>query len=255
MRQYRTIIDENGNSYINRVMIGTPVTGLVRIEWVGARYGQVIPMNWSYLYMNQFISAYMPLRYQVADAQNLIVKYAIEKEMEWLLLIEHDVIMPPDAFIRFNEYMLKEETPVVSGLYFCRGRPSYPLVFRGRGNSVYTDFELGDKVWADGVPTGILLIHMGILREMWADSDPYQVGGQQTRRVFESPRDIWYDPEEPQNMSIFGGTSDLNWCNRVMKEGYFKKAGWDAYQEMTYPFLVDTAIFCQHINPDGEVFP
>ena len=147
VRRYKIIIDENENPYINRVLIGTPVTGLVRIEWVGARYGQVIPMNWSYLYMNQFINSYMPLRYQVADAQNLIVKHAIEKDMEWLLLIEHDVVMPPDTFMKLNKYMIEEEVPVVSGLYFCRGRPSYPLVFRGRGNSIYTDWEMGDKVW------------------------------------------------------------------------------------------------------------
>lgn len=252
----QTIIDENDQPYVNRIMIGTPVTGLVRIEWVGARYGQIIPMNWSYLYVNQFISSYMPLRYQVADAQNLIVKHAIKKEMEWLFLLEHDVIIPPDTFMRINDYMLKADVPIVSGLYFCRGRPSYPLVFRGRGNSVYASFELGDEVWVDGVPTGCLLIHMSLLREMWQNSEEYQVANQTTRRIFKSPRDLWFDPENMSgDVASYGGTSDLDWCTRIMEGKYFEKAGWKDYIDKKYPFLIDTNIFCKHINPDGEQFP
>lgn len=255
VREYQTKVDTNGQNYVNRLLVGTPVTGLVRVEWVSARYGQIIPMNWSYIYLNQFINSYMPLRYQVADAQNLIVKAAIEQDMEWLFLLEHDVVLPPDAFMRLNHYILEEKAPVVSGLYFVRGRPSYPLVFRGRGNSVYTRWKLGDKVWVDGVPTGCLLIHMGIIREMWQDSEEYTVGNQVTRRVFNTPRDLWFDPEDDSRIVASGGTSDLAWCTRVMEGGYFKKAGWGKYNRKKYPFLIDTEIFCRHINPDGEMFP
>lgn len=256
VREYRTMVDENkGAWHTNRLMIGTPVTGLVRVEWVGARFGQIIPMNWSYVYVNQFINAYMPLRYQVADAQNKIVKEFVERDFEWLLLIEHDVILPPDAFLKFNEYMLKEDTPVVSGLYYNRGRPSYPLVFRGRGTSVYTKWKLGDLVWCDGVPTGCLLIHGAILHEMHKDAEEYQLGNETVRRVFDTPSFQWFDPENNLDLATMGGTSDLNWCLDVMRGNYFKKAGWTKYQRRKYPFVVDTNIFCRHINPDGEQFP
>lgn len=255
VREYRTVVDKNtGGSYNTRLLIGTPTTGLVRMEWVAARYGAVIPMNWSYIQITQFINSYIPIGYMVADAQNLIVKAAIEQDMEWLLLIEHDNVIPHDAFIRFNEYMREEKTPVVSGLYFTRSRPSDPLVFRGRGTSVYDKWKMGDKVWVDGVPTGCLLVHMGILREMWKDAPEYQVNGQKVRRVFESPLDYWIDPETASFFTA-GGTSDLNWCTKVMEGGYFKKAGWPAYQKKKYPFLIDTQIFCRHINQDGEQFP
>lgn len=256
VREYLSYIDENTKTWhTNRLMIGTPVTGLVRVEWVGARFGQVIPMNWSYVYVNQFINAYMPLRYQVADAQNKIVDEFVKRDFEWLLLIEHDVILPADAFLRFNEYMLREDTPVVSGLYYNRGRPSYPLVFRGRGTSIYTKWKLGDLVWCDGVPTGCLLIHGAILREMYKDAEEYQLGEQTVRRVFDSPRYLWYDPENNLDMATSGGTSDLHWCAEVMNGGYLKKAGWDRFHKKKYPFLIDTRIFCKHINPDGEQFP
>ncbi len=255
VREYRTIIDDSGSSYVNRVLIGTATTGLIRAEWVAARYGQIIPMNWSFVQVNSFLNAYMPLRYQVADAQNLIVSAFINGDFEWLWLIEHDTIIPPDATIRFNQYMLAEDTPVVSGLYFARSHPSNPLVFRGRGTGIYTKWRLGDKVWVDGVPTGCLLIHGGILREMWKDSEEYEINGQKTRRVFHSPRDLFFDPEFPGVTSQVGGTSDLHWCTRVMEEGYLKKAGWTTYARKKYPYLIDTNIFCYHINPDGEMFP
>lgn len=255
VKPYRTIIDTNdGGQYVNRLMVGTPTTGLIRMEWAAARYGQIIPMNWSYVQIIQFTytPAYVPLGYMVADAQNIIVKEAIEKEMEWLLFVEHDVILPPDCFIRLNHYIQKAEIPVISGLYFTRSQPSDPLVFRGRGTGIYSDWTLGDLVWVDGVPTGILLVHCSILREMWNESESYQIGNQMVRRVFESPMDLWGDPEHTYSAV---GTSDLNWCSKVIKGDYFKKSGWEEYQGREYPFLIDTNIFCQHINPDGERFP
>jgi hypothetical protein len=79
-------------------------------------------------YMNQFVA----LRYQIADAQNLIVKEAIEKKFEWLLLIEDDTCPPPDAFVRFNEHIRNNTAPVISGLYYTKSEPSEPLLYRGR---------------------------------------------------------------------------------------------------------------------------
>lgn len=260
VRGYRQVIQDSGDpGYTNRILIATPTTGLVRMEWVAGRYGQIIPANWSHVEMHQWLSGYIPLRYQVADAQNLIVREVVQRDMEWCLLIEHDTIPPPDAFVRWNRYMIEEQVPVVSGLYYTRGRPAEPLVFRGRGTSFYRDWQFGDRVWCDGVPTGALLIHGGLLRAMWAESEEYEIkhaNGQVdvTRRVFDTPRHSWFDPETGQ-YNTFGGTSDLAWCARIMQEGFFKKAGWAQHQEMAYPFLVDTAIFCRHIDPDGQQYP
>lgn len=257
VREVRNIIMDSGDpGYVNRIMVGTACTGSVRVEWMMARYGQIVPCNWSMVQMLQFMSSYVPLRYQVADAQNLIVKEAIEKDFEWLFLLEHDVIVPNNLFVVLNDYMRRADTPIVSGLYFTRSVPSEPLVYRGRGNSFYGDWKLGDKVWADGVPTGCLLIHSAILRTMWADSEPYQVGNQTTRRVFDTPRAAWFN-EATGQYNTTSGTSDLDWCQRVIEGGYLHKSGWGAFAEEhpRWPFLVDTSIFCRHINPDGTQFP
>jgi len=244
-----------GDPYASRLCIGTPTLGTIRVEWHAAKVGQIIPVNWSMVMLTETLGGYMPLGFLVADAQNLIVKKAVEGNFEWLLLFEDDVLPRVDAFLRLNQYMMDEEVPVVSGLYHIKARPSDPLIFRGRGNGVYRKFKQGDLVWADGVPTGFLLIHMSILREMWKDCEEYTVANQVTRRMFDFPRDMWMDPESG-NFRTLVGTSDLDWCTRVMSGGYFKKAGWPKFQRRKYPFLVDTNIFCQHIDlSTGEMYP
>jgi hypothetical protein len=254
--EYKITVQDSGDpGYVNRILIATPTTGLVRIEWVQSRYGQIIPVNWSNVLINEFMEGgYYPLRYQVDDAQNMVCKVVVEKNFEWLLLVEHDTCMPPDAFIRFNQYMREKSAPVVSGLYFTRSVPSEPLIFRGRGNSFYANWKLGDVVECDGVPTGCLLVHGDLIRAMWNESEEYSVRGTITRRVFNTPRKVWFDPEN-NVANTTSGTSDLDWCDRVMKGGYFEKSGWKEWQEKKYPFICDTNIFCRHIDQDGRSYP
>jgi len=265
VREIRSIIADSGNTaYINRIMVGTAATGLVRVEWVAARYSQIIPINWSQVQANQYMSGYYPTRYQVADAQNLIVRQCLEGDYEWLFLLEHDVMLPNNALMILNEYMLDAKYPIVSGLYYSRSRPSGPLVFRGRGNGEYRDWEESpgkakagqELVWCDGIPTGCLLIHHSILRLMWDESPEYVVRSQNsqiTRRVFETPRRLFVDEASGVHNAI-SGTSDLWWCDRIMKENVLERAGWKDIDKK-YPFLVDTNLFCKHIQMTGEQFP
>jgi hypothetical protein len=249
-----TLKVNKSGTWNEKIMIGTPMTGLLRAEWVLARFGQVIPTNWSSSDFYPPVNTYAPLRYLVADAQNLIVKALLDKGVEWLMMVEHDNVIPPDCFIRINEYMRDKKIPVVSGLYFTKSVPPEPMIYRGSGNSFYTNWHLGDKVWCSGVPMGCTLIHATILKKMWEESPEYKIGNDIVRRVFDAPAKVWYDPQKGGFMTAMG-TSDLNWCHRVMTEGFFEKAGWGKYQKMDYPFMVDTNIFVRHIDENGRQFP
>lgn len=247
-------IIENKKAWKQRLLVGTPVTGLVRVEWMQRRYNQVIPTNWSLSEHMEFITADMPLRFQVCDAQNIIVHRAVTEGFEWVWLIEHDNIIPVDAFIQMNQYMLKKTHPVVSGLYFTRSVPPEPIVYRGRGNSYFKDFKMGDKFYADGIPTGCVLIHTSLLQAVWNESPEYKVGDRIVRKVFEEPARIVFKPDLGMYMGEVG-TSDLEFCTRVMNGNFFEKAGWKKFAKMKYPFLVDTNLFCAHIENDGRQFP
>ena len=239
---------------VQRLLVGTPTLGTVRMEWVQGRYGQLIPCNWSMVQMLHYVESYAPLGFMVPDAQNMIVKAAVEGDYEWLLFVEDDTIPPADAFMRFNAYMRDASVPVVSGLYYTKSQPSEPIVYRGRGNSYFGDWKPGDKVWADGVPTGCLLINVKVLKLMWDESPEYSVGGRVTRRVFEQPESMWFDAES-QVLRMTTGTSDLTWCHRVQEQNVLGRAGWPKIAKRKYPFLVDTAIFCRHIDPSGRTYP
>lgn len=225
------------------------------MEWAVARFGQIIPCNWGYKHAIHWVPACAPLGYMTVDAQNLIVKGFLESDSDWLFFIEQDNVLPPDCFIRMNDYMRKNEVPIVSGLYFTKSAPAEPLVYRGRGNSYYADWKIGDLVWCDAVPTGCVIIHRSIIEVLWNNSEKYVVGNppQETRRVFQMPERVWYDPELGWDNSQ--GTSDMEFCSRVIVENVFEKAGWSNYVGVKYPFLIDTNIFVWHIAENGLIFP
>lgn len=253
----KTTINDSGNKkYTQRVLVATPTLGLVRMEWVGARYNQVIPTNWSKTDMMQYLNSYIPLRYTVADAQNLSVQACLDGGFEWLMFIEDDTMPPVDGFQRFTEYMDKADIPVVSGLYFTRSVPPEPMVYRGRGNHYFRDWKLEDKIWVDGVPTGMLIIHANLLKVMYDDSPEYNILHTQghARRVFNAPAQSWFNEEKGAQEALIG-TSDLDFCTRVIKGDYLTKAGFPEIAKKKYPFLIDTNIYAKHIEKDGTQFP
>jgi hypothetical protein len=253
---------KNPGVWTNRILIGVPCTGVVRVEWMMARYGQIIPTNWSQVELVQWLNTYAPLEYQLPDAENLIAKQIVTGDYEWFLSIEQDNLIPPDAFVRINEYMTANKVPVLSGLYYTKSNPPEPILYRGRGNGSFRNFKMGDKVWCDGIPFGFTLIHGSIIRALWNESEEYMVGNEVTRKVFELPNvnlgNFGFDNTDPKAEGRFAytrGTTDLNFCKRLIKDKIFEKAGWPAYQKMKYPFLVDTNIFVKHIDESGRQYP
>lgn len=249
--KYRGQLLDSGKPITRRILLGVPVTGLVRIEWAMARYGQIIPVNWSFGEFTQWVDQYSPLGYMVADARNLIVDRCVRENWEWLFFIDHDVILPPNTLVKLGEYISEDKHPVVCGWYNAKGNPPEPLLFRGRGNSWYRNWKAGERVWVDGIPMGCTLISGKLLKAMWEESEEYSLGNMRVRRVFHTPRNWGFDPE--RGWTVATGTEDIWWCDRVMKGGFLKKAGFPEYQKKKYPFLVDTSIKCGHIDWNGRI--
>lgn len=247
-------MNKNKGKWQNRILIGTPMTGLVRSEWVTARYGQTIPTNWSHIESWQWMSSMIPLEYQVPDAENLIAKVCVENKFEWLLFIESDNILPPNTFVKLNQYMIKGDVPVVGGLYFTKSDPPEPMIYREFGKGFYADWKLGEKVWCKGLPFGCTLIHGSIIKALWDEAPEYEVGGVKTRRVFKTPQEL-LEFGNGRDYFIGSATSDLNFCNEIMQNDIFTKAGWPEYQKKEFPFLVDTSLFVKHIDNSGIQFP
>jgi hypothetical protein len=242
------------NKPVKRIMIGIPMTGLLRSEWVMARYSQVIPCNWSQVEAIQWLDQYSPLDFSVADARNFIATAAVDQGFEWLFFLDHDTVLPPASFLKLNELMIKKEYPVWSGLYFTRSVPAEPLVYRGRGNGYFADWEMGDLVEVDGLPMGCTLISVKLLKVLYDESVEYMAGPYKVRQIFLTPSRVWFEPDA-RSWFTSTGTEDLEWCTRVMRTGALKKAGWDEFADKEFPFVVDTSIFCRHIDMSGVQYP
>lgn len=245
----------NGHNVTPRLLISTPTLGTIRMEWVQGRYGQIIPTNFSMADVHNFMNPYVPVNFQLADAENLAAKMVVMNDFEWFLSWEDDNIPPLDALVKINQYMIKGDVPIVSGLYFTKSVPPEPILYRGSGVGHYADWKMGDKVWVDGVPFGFTLIHGSIIKALWNESPEYVVNGDITRRVFSVPSSSFLDPETGGWVAE-SGTSDLAWCKRMKKDNIFEKAGWPEYQKMDNPLLVDTTIFVKHIDRNtGTQYP
>jgi hypothetical protein len=234
-----------------RLLISTPTLGLIRYEWAQAKYSQVIPVNWESAGFDCKYDKsldFVPLGFSIDDAYNLIVDNAIKVGVEWLLIIEDDVVIPHDCYLKMAGYMDKGDIPIVTGLYYLKASPTMPLIFRGHGNGAFTNFKVGSKVWVDGIPMGCLLVHMSVLKLMWKEAEFYTTNeGNKLKKIFDTPRKQFIDPE---TLSIFNviGTQDLDWCKKVIDGKVLKRSGWDKVGRRKYPFLCDTSIRCKHID-------
>jgi hypothetical protein len=82
----------------------------------------------------------------------------------------------------------------------------------------------------------------------------YKHQAEKLRRVFESPSQVYFDPDSLEQVND-SGTEDFKLCRRIVEDKIFEKAGWPEYQEKEFPFLIDTGIFCKHIDWDGIQYP
>ena len=254
---------KNSERWKYNVLVGHASLGVVRIEWYLAYTNVVIPMNWASAQAIQPVPCLGILGYHVAEAQNLLVQQCLGGKWDWLLLIEDDVVVPPNLFLMFKPWIEDGRYPVVSGLYRLKAEPAEPMVFRGRGNGVYSNWKLGDVVQADGVPTGCLLIARKLLQVCWDESPEISLhrtahdGSRheiKCREVFRTIRDAGIDPESG-NFYRRVGTSDLEWCDQIIKNGWLKKAGYGHVARRKYPFVIDTKINCGHIDlTSGRIY-
>jgi len=259
----------NKGNYKHRVLFGTPTTGVIRMEWHNAISQLIYPVNWSNSITQVPIPLGGPYEYLVADARNIIVNAFLKKDFEWLVFMDHDTEPPARALLTFSEYMDSYEVPVVAGLYYAKGDPAYPLIFRGRGNGAYcmeggkAQWMVGDRVWCDGIPMGMTMIHKSIMEALANESEDYVITGnldesgkpESIKQVFVTPKMSGKDPQNNRHFMRYSGTEDLPWCDRLINEEIFKKAGWSDIQKKEFPFLVDTNIFCWHRGEDGVSYP
>lgn len=229
-------IDRNPHPISKRVLVGVPTLGNVRVEWA-----TVALMNGFFLRpTNCGANLMTAVDYDVPNGRNRIVETALSNGFDWVIFLDDDTIPPADYFLRFWDYMLSQESPIVAGLYYTKSSQPEPLVYRGRGNGPYYDWKHGDKLWVDGCGMGCTAIHTSIFRAM---KPPW----------FQNLRSYKITPE---GMDVSErGTEDLDFLTRLIDGGIIEKAGWTV-PDPKLPVLLDTGIFAKHIDAStGDIYP
>jgi hypothetical protein len=201
------------------------------------------------------MSQHSPIDFQVPDGRNIIAHNLLTGGYEWLLFIDHDVIVPPNLFLLVNDVMAEKKYPIWAGIYFTKSVPSEPLIYRGRGNGYFRDWKFGDKVWVDGVHMGCTLIHRSVFEGLAPNCRRYvpAPGMPEIAEFYINPAKVFSDPEQRATF-VATGTEDLNFCERVIEQGVIQKAGWEV-PDFKHPIMIDTSVYCRHIDQNGLQYP
>lgn len=111
----------------------------------------------------------------LAKSRNIIVKTFLDQSSEdWLLMIDSDEYLAPEAFEKLVEAADKDKYPFICGLYFGLDQTNHtyikpvPLIFKmtDRGVEPYFDYPRNEIVEIYAAGTGAMLIHRSVLEKM-----------------------------------------------------------------------------------------
>lgn len=218
----RDLVEDSSKRAVKRnnasFAICIPTFGMVSIGFAQKLMGLAHPMSASSMMLT-------PVRLEIGVARNVCVEHVlnIKPRPEFIFFIDDDVLVPWDGLIRLFEQKL----PIVAGMYYLKGSPSYPLLWREDGKMGYlrpgVDFKVGDLVEVLGTGCGCLLVRT---------------------EVFEKVSRPWFKtgPSKTEVVGMDQHTEDAF---------FFKKVA----VETDYKVYVDTAVKCGHEDrTTGRIF-
>ncbi len=141
-----------------KIMIGIPTaTAFLHRKFVQSLMSLVYPSNAD-------VDINVIEGYQLPFARNRIVQNALQKEVDYLLFIDADMVFPPDLLLR----LLKHDVPFVNALAFRRIKPHYPCIFNwDEKNKCYVTVPyFGGLLEVDATGMPAVLIKIEIFKKM-----------------------------------------------------------------------------------------
>lgn len=126
-------------------------------RWHRARNGLSMPTNFNTV---ELFADGM----EVGDARSRIAARCLELESqpEFLLFLDYDVLMPPDAFTKlFFRARTLPDYDIYAGVYCCKWHsPPDPLIYGEHGQGSIWDWAVGDILTTES--HGVKTVHMGL---------------------------------------------------------------------------------------------
>jgi len=131
---------------------------------VGILHTENVTMAWSLGLRNLMVPgpivpvAGMPF----CHARNRLCMMALESGVDYILMLDSDVIPPKDAILR----LMRHNLPIVSGVYHRRSNPAgIPVMMKPVGQWVI-DYPKNALIEVDVVGAGMLLIRRDVLEDL-----------------------------------------------------------------------------------------
>lgn len=111
---------------------------------------------------------------QIARQRQDAAEKFLEIGAEWLLFVDSDIVLTPEAVKLIWDSADKDKRPVVSGVYFITMNPNEPLmapspcIFRGDGykNTPVHPLPFNELIKIDFAGLGICLIHRSVFEKL-----------------------------------------------------------------------------------------
>lgn len=162
----RGIEQEGGNQKTPKILIGVPSNRDLSKDFVAS----LLPLA-AQVGVNNLVFMQNGMINQCRDS---IVRYAADRGYEYIMWLDDDMIVPPDAIAK----LLAHKKDIVSGLYFGRGN-YLPLMFdideeEQDGETFYEfknhkEYKDNDLMKVDAIGFGCVLTKVETLVRMWND--------------------------------------------------------------------------------------
>jgi SAM-dependent methyltransferase len=166
---------------------------------------------------------------EIGVARCSAVQAAREAGLKYLFFCDWDTLMPADALLKLSYFLDNNpDYDIASGMYCMKTLPPFPLLWREWNAGVDFDWTLGDVIKENvvGIPMGCCLLRLSLF-----DHLP------------NTPDNPWFCTV---NKPVFVGG---RWGRMMMTEDlWFTKRFTDEYDTAHKKIMVDTSIWCEHID-------
>jgi hypothetical protein len=207
---------EIGSHQRCHILVGIPTLGMVPIEFV-VGYGRLqMPIN------GQVFQG-IKKGFEVGQARNMVVEDILKMKKQdrprYLFFYGDDMIPPAFGFVQLYEEAEKNKWDCLTGLYFWKGEPPTPLIWRDDkiGRLIAGEhYKVGDVVWCDLTGLDFTLIRTSLLERMQQEqpNEPYFKTGPSLRKDVPKAITDYANPE-----SIVMHTEDTWFYAKAKKLG------------------------------------
>lgn len=216
----------------NKVIIICPTRGQIHHRVYTTFQNLMKPMN------GKVIGPWFPSGHEVGIAYNEAIKQILAdpnlSKFDYVMTIEDDNLLPPDALIRLLESIEFGPFDAVSGIYFTKGEYNMPMAYGDpdhftrtgelefRPRDIASALDKGQIMRVNGIAMGCALWRMNLYRQIAAP---------------------WYETvcEYIPDKGARAQTQDLNFCEKAIRAGK--------------TFAVDMRVKVGHLDINsGEVY-